>query len=176
VRGIPKAIVHALALVNGAAADGDTEMEREDRRERQRTKTKGQKPAMAGPAPERTQCSSEAEATAAAEPLSSPDKRAAPSRPSTAEEDDAHTSALSTPHIPAGSPPATIASHLAQLAADVLQNHALLVAGEHWEVLEVEVYLRAPPHHYDLFTHAADEQRRSGVWYFHRSGDAMSLF
>lgn len=161
-----EAIVQALALVNGEAADGDAEVEREEK-EQQRTR----RPAMARPVPERTQ----SEATAAAEPLSFPEKRASKSRPPTAEKDNAHTSAHSTLHIPDGSPSATIASLLAQLAADVLQNHALLVAGERWELLEVEVYLRAS-HHYDLFTHAADEQRHPGVWYFHRSGDAVFLF
>ncbi|OCH89999.1 hypothetical protein OBBRIDRAFT_793711 [Obba rivulosa] len=36
-----------------------------------------------------------------------------------------------------------------------------------YEILELEFYLRKPGCHEDPFTHASEEQRRSGQWYFH---------
>lgn len=95
--------------------------------------------------------------------------KATPSPSTTSPHDDtnpaANDSAPWNDSVPAE---AAVAGVLATLARDVLQHHALAVAGRLWRLLEVEAYLLAPDAHADPFTHATPAQAAAGVWYFHR--------
>ncbi|GJE99788.1 hypothetical protein PsYK624_160590 [Phanerochaete sordida] len=58
--------------------------------------------------------------------------------------------------------------------ADILLNHVVLrlatsSTSTDFEILELEFYLHKSECHEDPFTHAAEEQRASGKWYFHRA-------
>ncbi|QRV94896.1 hypothetical protein RhiJN_22914 [Ceratobasidium sp. AG-Ba] len=76
-------------------------------------------------------------------------------------------------HIPPGTEP----SHFATIATSLMQGFHLCVASSAsppvvsaYELLEVEFYwYNQTTGHIDPFTHAAEEQRQGGNWYFHRA-------
>ncbi|EUC57361.1 hypothetical protein RSOL_219490 [Rhizoctonia solani AG-3 Rhs1AP] len=78
---------------------------------------------------------------------------------------------LDMTHVPPGTEP----SHFNSIAQTLMQSFELCVTSKSstittYEVLEVEFYwYNQESGHIDPFTHAAEEQRVSGNWYFHRA-------
>jgi hypothetical protein len=58
-----------------------------------------------------------------------------------------------------------------RIAEVLLLRTVLVVAGEAYEMCEIEFYLHGEGHP-DPFTHGQALQRSSGRWYFHKSGDS----
>ncbi|CAE6344067.1 unnamed protein product [Rhizoctonia solani] len=78
---------------------------------------------------------------------------------------------LDTTHVPPGTEP----SHFHSIAQTLIQDFELCVTSKTsaittYQFLEVEFYwYNQQSGHIDPFTHAAEEQRVSGNWYFHRA-------
>ncbi|KAF8713660.1 hypothetical protein RHS03_00437, partial [Rhizoctonia solani] len=78
---------------------------------------------------------------------------------------------LDMTHVPPGTEP----SHFHTIAQTLMQGFELCVTSKSsvvtsYELLEVEFYwYNEQSGHIDPFTHAAEEQRVSGNWYFHRA-------
>ncbi|KAH7338787.1 hypothetical protein B0J17DRAFT_717232 [Rhizoctonia solani] len=78
---------------------------------------------------------------------------------------------LDMTHVPPGTEP----SHFNSIAQTLMQGFELCVTSKSlvvttYELLEVEFYwYNQGSGHIDPFTHAAEEQRVSGNWYFHRA-------
>ncbi|KDN44791.1 hypothetical protein RSAG8_05264, partial [Rhizoctonia solani AG-8 WAC10335] len=78
---------------------------------------------------------------------------------------------LDMTHVPPGTEP----SHFHSIAQTLMQSFELCVTSKSstvtaYEFLEVEFYwYNQQSGHIDPFTHAAEEQRVSGNWYFHRA-------
>ncbi|CAE6367710.1 unnamed protein product [Rhizoctonia solani] len=84
---------------------------------------------------------------------------------------DVFKNLLDMTHVPPGTEPA----HFHTIAQTLMQNFELCVTSKSsvvtsYEFLEVEFYwYNQQSGHIDPFTHAAEEQRVSGNWYFHRA-------
>ncbi|MBK9758184.1 MAG: hypothetical protein IPO88_32650 [Nannocystis sp.] len=68
---------------------------------------------------------------------------------------------------PAGADEAAYPPAFRAIADLLLQRTTLYVAGQPHRLTEIELYWDGPGHR-DPFTHGDPQQRRAGVWYFHR--------
>jgi len=57
----------------------------------------------------------------------------------------------------------------ARIATEIMNHWILRIESKAYRIAEIEFYMHSPLH-IDQYTHAHEQQKQSGKWYFHRSG------